>query len=117
MRVEIVHDPARLRAVATLLAEVFGAPPGGGPVPVEMLRSVAHSGGAVHVAYEEDEVLGASAAIFGPPRTQSVYSIVAAARESDRGVGLTLKQAQRGWALAHDATTMRWTFDPLVGRN
>jgi predicted GNAT superfamily acetyltransferase len=117
MRVEIVHDQARLHAVATVLGEVFHAPPGREPVPPEMLLSVAHSGGAVHVAFEADRVIGASVAIFGPPGSRSVYSIVAAARESDRGVGLTLKQAQRAWALMHDATTMRWTFDPLVARN
>lgn len=112
-----MHDAARLHAVADLLGEVFRAPPGLEPVPSDMLRSVAHSGGAVHVAYEADKPIGASVAIFGPPRSRAVYSIVAAARESDRGVGLTLKQAQRAWALAHDATTMRWTFDPLVARN
>lgn len=110
-------DAARLHAVADLLSEVFRTAPGQSPVPSDMLKSVAHSGGAVHVAYAGDEPIGASVAIFGPPRSGSVYSIVAAARESDRGVGLTLKQAQRAWALAHDATTMRWTFDPLVGRN
>jgi len=117
MRVEIVHDPARLHAVATLLSKVFHAPPGYDLMPTEMLRSVAHSGGAVHVAFDADRVIGASVAIFGPPGSRSVYSIVAAARESDRGVGLTLKQAQRAWALVHDAATMRWTFDPLVSRN
>jgi predicted GNAT superfamily acetyltransferase len=116
VRVEIVHDPARLQAVAAMLSEVFQAP-AGQPMPPEMLRSVAHAGGAVHVASAGGEVLGASAAVFGPPGTESVYSIVAAARESDRGVGLAIKQAQRAWALSHNATTIRWTFDPLVGRN
>jgi predicted GNAT superfamily acetyltransferase len=118
MKVEIVHDQRRLHAVAGLLSEVFRAPPGHEPVSPELLRAVAHSGGAVHVASSPTgELLGASVAIFGPPRSQSVYSFIAAAKQSDRGVGLTIKQAQRAWALSQGATTMRWTFDPLVGRN
>jgi len=28
-----------------------------------------------------------------------------------------VKQAQRAWALERGARTMRWTFDPLAGRN
>lgn len=43
-----------------------------------------------------------------------MYSLVAAA---DQGLGVALKEAQRAWALERGARTMRWTFDPLVGRN
>jgi predicted GNAT superfamily acetyltransferase len=49
----------------------------------------------------------------------ATYSLIAAAgrRASDRGIGHALKLRQRAWALDRGLATMRWTFDPLVGRN
>jgi hypothetical protein len=99
VRVELVEDPQRLHAVAELLATVWATAPGQGPLPHHVLRAVAHSGGAVHVAYGSGGPVGAAAAIFGPPEARSAYSLIAAASRSDRGTGFALKQAQRAWAL------------------
>ncbi|GIH06846.1 hypothetical protein Rhe02_49130 [Rhizocola hellebori] len=71
----------------------------------------------MHVAYDGDRLVGACAAVFCAPAERAVYSLVAGASTTGRGVGYVLKQAQRAWALENGATTMRWTFDPLVGRN
>jgi predicted GNAT superfamily acetyltransferase len=79
-----------------------------------VLHSLVHAGGAVHAAFARDRLAGASVAVFGPPADADAYSLVAAA---DRGVGYAVKQAQRAWALERGARTLRWTFDPLVGRN
>jgi predicted GNAT superfamily acetyltransferase len=117
VRVELAEDPQRLRAVAELLATVWATAPGQGPLPHHVLRAVAHSGGAIHVAYGSGGPVGAAAAIFGPPEARSAYSLIAAAGRSDRGTGFALKQAQRAWALQRGATSVAWTFDPLVRRN
>ena len=116
--VRTVDDVAGIRAVADFLADVWQLPHTNPPYPSEVLHSLVHAGGAVHAAYGTGErLVGAAVAVFGPPADRCAYSFVAAATASDRGVGFALKQAQRVWALEHGARTMRWTFDPLVGRN
>lgn len=117
VRIESVAEPRRLRAVAELFAQVWGTPPGHDPLASDVLRAIAHAGGAVHVAYKGSRPVGAAGAIFGPPRSGMVYSLIAATRSSDRGVGFAVKQEQRAWALGHGASSMVWTFDPLVSRN
>lgn len=115
--VDPVDDVAGLRAVADFLAGVWQMPRDSPPFHTDVLHSLAHAGGAVHAAWSGGEVVGAAVAVFGPPAERDVYSLAAAAGTSDRGIGHTVKQAQRSWALARGARTMRWTFDPLVGRN
>ncbi|MET8468303.1 chorismate synthase [Streptomyces sp. NPDC006422] len=112
-----VDDVAGLRAVADFLADVWRMPRTAPPFHTDVLHSVAHAGGAVHAAWSGTDVVGASVAVFGPPAERDVYSLAAAAATSDRGIGHTVKQAQRAWALERGARTMRWTFDPLVARN
>ncbi|MGX6745525.1 chorismate synthase [Streptomyces peucetius] len=119
--IRTVHDVAGIRAVADFFAHVWQTPHATPPYPSEVLHSLVHAGGAVHAAYSagpSGELLaGAAVAVFGPPAERDVYSFVAAATASGRGVGFAVKQAQRLWALERGATTMRWTFDPLVSRN
>ncbi|MGW1464708.1 chorismate synthase [Streptomyces sp. NPDC002308] len=113
-----VHDVPGIAAVADFFSDVWQTPRSTPPYPAEVLHSLVHAGGAVHAAYtERGELCGAAVAVFGEPSALDVYSFVAAARTSDRGVGLAVKEAQRVWALDRGARTMRWTFDPLVGRN
>ncbi|MEU7056340.1 chorismate synthase [Streptomyces sp. NPDC046197] len=111
-----VHDVAGLAAVADFFSDVWQTPRTAPPYPAEVLHSLVHAGGAVHAAHTDDGVrpAGASVAVFGPPTAREAYSLVAAA---DPGLGHAVKQAQRAWALDRGARTMRWTFDPLVGRN
>jgi predicted GNAT superfamily acetyltransferase len=117
VRIELARDLPRLQAVARFLAQVWLAPEGQSPLATDVLRSVVHADGAVHIARNGSGVAGACAAIFRPPAARGAYSLIAAARSSDRGVGFALKQAQRAWALEHGAVSMMWTFDPLVSRN
>ncbi|MFI1849506.1 GNAT family N-acetyltransferase [Streptomyces sp. NPDC020480] len=112
-----VEDVAGIAAVADFFADVWRTPRTNPPYPAELLSSLCHAGGEVLGAYDGPHLIGATAAVFSPPATGAVYSLVAAARHSDRGVGFALKQAQRSWALRHGARAMVWTFDPLVGRN
>ncbi|MER7172689.1 chorismate synthase [Streptomyces mesophilus] len=116
--VRTVHDVAGIAAVADFFCDVWRTPRSMPPYPAEVLHSLEHAGGAVHAAYNTGgELLGAAVAVFGEPGTRDCYSFVAAARTSDRGVGFVVKRAQRDWAVQRGARTMRWTFDPLVGRN
>ncbi|WP_330307830.1 MULTISPECIES: chorismate synthase [unclassified Streptomyces] len=117
VRIETIEDPERLLAVSRLLAEVWATPPGHDPLAPDVLRSLAHAGGAVHVAFGPGGMTGATAAIFGPPRGHDLYSLIAGAKQGGRGVGYALKLAQRSWALERGVATISWTFDPLVRRN
>ncbi|MFF4258994.1 chorismate synthase [Streptomyces sp. NPDC001663] len=110
--IRTVHDVAGLAAVTDYFSDVWQTPRSAPPYPAEVLHSLVHAGGAVHAAYDGTRLAGASVAVFGPDR--DTYSLVAAA---DQGLGYAVKQAQRAWALDLGVRTMRWTFDPLVGRN
>ncbi|MGX1475073.1 UNVERIFIED_CONTAM: putative GNAT superfamily acetyltransferase [Streptomyces canus] len=112
--IRTVHDVAGLGAVSAYFGEVWRTPPTAPPYPAEVLHSLVHAGGAVHAAYDGERLAGACVAVFGPPGSEEVYSLVAAA---EPGLGQLVKQAQRDWALGLGARTMRWTFDPLVARN
>ncbi|WP_432185973.1 chorismate synthase [Streptomyces sp. Tue6028] len=117
VEVRTVHDVAGIAAVTDFFSDVWQTPRSAPPYPAEVLHSLVHAGGAVHAAFDGGRLAGAAAAVFGPPAGADVYSFVAAARASDRGVGFAVKQAQRTWALERGARSMRWIFDPLVGRN
>jgi predicted GNAT superfamily acetyltransferase len=117
VRVEMAEDVAGLQEVSQFLASVWLAPGDRPPLGADVLRAIVHAGGAVHVARSGPRIAGACAAIFRPPAERGAYSLIAAAGNSDRGVGFALKQAQRAWALGRGATSLRWTFDPLVSRN
>ncbi|MGW7528547.1 chorismate synthase [Streptomyces sp. NPDC054783] len=110
--IRTVHDVASLAAVADYFSDVWRTPRSAPPYPAEVLHSLVHAGGAVHGAYDGQRLAGASVGVLAADR--STYSLVAAA---EQGLGHAVKQAQRDWALGVGAGTMRWTFDPLVGRN
>ncbi|MFF4052051.1 chorismate synthase [Streptomyces chartreusis] len=114
LSIRTVHDVAGFAAVADYFSDVWQTPRTAPPLLPETLHSIAHAGGAVHAAFEGERLAGACVAVFGPPLTREVYSVLAAA---ERGLGVPLKEAQRAWAVELGARTMRWTFDPLVGRN
>ena len=117
VRIEPVEDVAGIGAAERFLAGVWRTPKENPPLPAEVLRSLCHAGGSVLAARAGDELVGAAVAMFEPPATRAVYSLIAGAATSDRGIGLALKLAQRAWALECGATAMKWTFDPLIGRN
>jgi predicted GNAT superfamily acetyltransferase len=117
VRIGPVEDVAGVVEAERFLAGVWHTPAESPPLPADVLRSLCHAGGAVLGARAGGELVGAAVAVFEPPATRAVYSLIAGAATSDRGIGLALKQAQRAWALERGATAMTWTFDPLVSRN
>ncbi|HEY2100896.1 MAG TPA: hypothetical protein VGH72_30840 [Pseudonocardia sp.] len=114
VRIGLVEDVAGTSEMSRFLAELWNSTEA---MPAEVLRGIWHAGGSALGAYAGDRLVGAAVAVFEPPATRAVYSLVAGAATSDRGVGFALKQAQRAWALERGATVMTWTFDPLIGRN
>ena len=104
------------RLVSEVGEDVWG--PGGVFAPSE-LQALAFAGNPVHLALDDQAVLGFSIGFLGWSPRLHVHShqtaVLPGARR--RGVGLALKLAQRQTCLAHGITEMRWTFDPLVRRN
>ncbi|MFT3872785.1 MAG: GNAT family N-acetyltransferase [Nocardioides sp.] len=105
--------------VSGLLDRIWGSPVGQSTLSSDLLAALAHSHNYVGVVRRGEQVVGAAAGFFSSPPATLMHShiagVVAGAR--GRGVGYALKLHQRAWALAHGATRMTWTFDPLVARN
>ena len=112
------EEMAVMHAVSALFEQVWGRNDEGVPLSSEVLRALAHAGGAVTVARSADGTL-AGAAALALSSDAGTYSLIAAAAPggSDRGIGYALKLRQRSWALRAGLTSMTWTFDPLVSRN
>jgi predicted GNAT superfamily acetyltransferase len=107
-------------AASDLLATIWGTAREASPASSDLLRSLVHAGGCVVGAIDDQNtVVGVAVALAGGPLSDGIYSFIAGvAREHPHGgVGTALKQYQRGWALERGASTMTWTFDPLVRRN
>ena len=90
-------------------------------VPPSILTVTQKIGGVAAGAFDDDgTMLGF---VFGLPGVRAGriihWSDMLAVREDarDRGVGQRLKEFQRKAARASGATTMYWTYDPLVARN
>jgi predicted GNAT superfamily acetyltransferase len=114
-----LRTPAETERAAELLREVWrGAEM---PVPANLLRTVQHTGGYVHGAYDETgALLAASMGLLaslpdGPALHSHITGVVPAGQR--RGLGFAVKQHQRLWALERGLSTITWTCDPLVRRN
>ncbi|MGO0577598.1 hypothetical protein [Ornithinimicrobium panacihumi] len=114
-----VEEMGALKEISALFADVWGRTPEGVPMHSESLRSMVHAGGLVNAALDRADGSLLGAAVLGRDVPGGCYSYLAAVRPgaSDRGIGLTLKQHQRSWALDAGIEVMTWTYDPLVARN
>ena len=108
--VEGIHDAARV------LDAVWGEQQ---TMPANILRALEHAGNYVVGLFDGDEMIGASAAFFGPPAERTMHSHITGILPGyqGRGLGRRLKNHQRDWALERGVGRITWTFDPLVGRN
>lgn len=90
-----------------------------GAMPANVLRALEHAGNYVVGVYDDDRIIGAAVAFFGPPESRSLHSHIAGVISDfqGRGVGRLVKEHQRRWALERGAEVITWTFDPLVARN
>jgi predicted GNAT superfamily acetyltransferase len=113
-----LESPEEMAAIVTVCQQVWGTTTP--VVNVELLRAMAHSGGYVAGAYENDRLIGASfgflARHHGEPALHShATGILPGLQHS--GVGRSVKLHQRDWAAAHDIAWITWTYDPIVRRN
>jgi len=114
-----VTDLDGFLAVQRLFEQIWRPDPHSPPVTTELLRALTKAGNYVAAAYQEQRMVGACVAFFGPPGEASMHSHIAGVARglSTRGVGYAIKLHQRAWALEHGVQTISWTFDPLMSRN
>lgn len=115
-RVVELRDVAEHHAVADLFCRVWRADSPDALINAGLIRAFAHSGNYVAGAYADGRLVGATVAFLGADHLHSHITGIDPAWQR-AGVGYTLKQHQRDWALARDITEICWTFDPLVRRN
>lgn len=119
VEVREITEIAEMTAVGVLFETIWRSAPGTRPVTTELLRALSSAGNYVAGAFADGEMLGACVGFFGNPGKGSLHSHIAGVAKAGagRGIGYALKLHQRGWALAQDVSTIKWTFDPLVRRN
>lgn len=104
------------------LEKVIWNMPGDMAVSTHTMHAVVHNGGSLVGAIDEDKgrMIGFA---FGIPSFKRdrhwlwshIAGVLAAYR--GQGVGLSIKLAQREWAIANGYDLIGWTFDPLQRRN
>lgn len=112
-------DMSELAAMSGLFEAIWQTLPGSPLVTVELLKAMVTAGNYVAGAFDGDQLLGGCLGFFGSPAKGGLHSHVAGIASSGlgRGIGFALKLHQRAWVLRRGATTISWTFDPLVRRN
>lgn len=116
-QLRLLHTTRQMQEAAELWRRVWGGQDL--PVPPAVLLAQAHVGGYVAGAWLDDEMVGASMGLLGPPGTTVLHSHITGVlpAAAGRGVGLALKRHQADWCRRHGIDTVTWTFDPLVARN
>ena len=123
VRISDVHDPATAARAAALFDRVWGRSDEAASILApEALLAIAHAGGQVTVAQDDDEddIIGATAAFIGlDDGVVLLHSHVTGveAGNEGRGVARALKWYQRAWCLQRGISLVRWTFDPAIRRN
>lgn len=104
--------------VSRLLSRIWNRDAASPQLTADLLRALRKTGNYVAGAYVGPSLVGAAVGFFASPATtlHSHIAGVAGTRQA-RNVGYALKLHQRVWALQHGASTITWTFDPLVRRN
>lgn len=117
VQMRLLRTPEEIGAVDEVFELTWGS---GGKMPLELLIAIAHSGGYVAAAYQDDRLVGASIGLLArhldrPALHSHVTAVVPALRHG--GIGRIVKLHQRTWAIARGLEWITWTFDPLVRRN
>jgi predicted GNAT superfamily acetyltransferase len=104
---------------------------GGGEVevvPAHFMIALAHNGGLALGAFEGDRLVGVLIGFLGTDSASPERVAMARLKHcshqlgvhpdyQDRGVGVMLKTAQRGFVLEQGIRLITWTYDPLLSRN
>ena len=115
----VVDDPEELKTIVDLQSVVWNMPLSDA-VPHNMLFAIIHSGGVVHRADLDGELVGFSlalVALHGEEKILWSHMAGVVPGHQGKGIGTGLKFAQRLWALEHSFKGIAWTFDPLQRGN
>ncbi len=121
MDYQVLMDMQAMQKAAAVAVGVWGAD--NPPITDTLMRVTAMRGGVVLGALTDaGEMVGMSWAF--PLRDRDtgdflLWSHVTGVlpTHQGQGIGFSLKQAQRSWALENGYTRIRWTFDPMRARN
>jgi chorismate synthase len=114
-----LETPEECRAVEEVQRAAWGFSTDA-PVPAAIQRAIAHNGGLLLGALQDDRLVGFSLGFLGREGSKLYhYSHMTAVRPEfqNHHVGLALKAFQRQEVLAQELTEVRWTFDPLQSKN
>ncbi|MDX2379163.1 MAG: GNAT family N-acetyltransferase [Acidimicrobiia bacterium] len=117
--IQLLHTAEHMQGVVDVFQQVWGTSTE--IVRLEMLMAIAHAGGYVAAAVDEQgTVLGASVGILavhgGAPALHShITGVLPGVRQT--GLGRRLKLHQQSWARERSIDWIVWTYDPLVRRN
>lgn len=102
-------------------AEVFQRLVWGEDDPVDnsdLMLAIQHEGGLLAGAFQGDRLAGFLFAFpSATPATQHSHRLAVHPECRGLGLGARLKWYQRSWCLAHNISTVRWTYDPLLSVN
>jgi predicted GNAT superfamily acetyltransferase len=93
-------------------------------IPVHLLVTLAHNGGLVLAAYDDEKMVGLLVGFVGlydvpdgprPKHCSHELGVLPEARDS--GVGFALKRAQWQIVRKQGIDRITWTYDPLLSRN
>jgi predicted GNAT superfamily acetyltransferase len=119
MNYRVVTDIPTLEKVVDLEITIWGVDPRDA-APSSIMHAIVENGGVLLVAEDGDQLVGLC---LGIPayRAQDRYlwSHMTGVHPhyQDQGIGYTLKQAQRDWAIENGYSKICWTFDPLQRGN
>jgi len=119
VEIRVLESIADLEAVRRLYETIWRTGMANPPVTADMLRALAKAGSYVSGAYVGDELIGACFGFFSAPARETLHSHIAGVRAhaQARNVGFALKLHQRAWTLDAGASSITWTYDPLIRRN
>ncbi|TMV49959.1 GNAT family N-acetyltransferase [Paenibacillus mesophilus] len=114
---DVVTDVRIMKEIVLLQKEVWGAE---SVTSMPQMIAAIHHGGAVIAAFDEGKVVGFCYGFPGHSAGKTyLFSHMMAIHPDyrDEGLGQSLKERQRLWAIAYGYDKIAWTFDPLETRN
>jgi predicted GNAT superfamily acetyltransferase len=93
-------------------------------LPVHLLVTLAHNGGLVLGAYEDEKMVGLLVGFVGlyevpdgPRPKHCSHELGVLPDKTNAGIGFALKRAQWQWVRKQGLDRITWTYDPLLSRN
>ena len=114
VRIVTAHTRSECELAGSLFDRVWGMK---GMVPNEVNIATVHAGGYASLAWQGDELVGASWGFLGADATLHSHVTGVLPAHNSSGIGEALKLHQWNWANDHKLQAITWTFDPLVRRN